>query len=229
MTCNCWMAAGRCKSAATSIGLRPRSLISRPSLPQVVVLPEPCRPQSISTVTSGCRVERVVDRPHQVDQLLVDDADHLLVGIERLEHRLADGLLADPGHEVLDDREADVGLEQGLLHQGQAVAHVRLGQPALAAQGLAAPNSGLVGAIRTWMMRVQDSGAAKQPNGLGPRQPPPRGSGSPPANRRGPRDHQPDAKARAIAVHALACASGWCAVRRVCFVAATYPGLATPR
>ena len=72
------MAAGRCKSAATSIGLRPRCWISRPSLPQVVVLPEPCRPQSISTVTSPLQVQRVVDRAHQVDQFLVDDADELL-------------------------------------------------------------------------------------------------------------------------------------------------------
>ena len=61
------MAAGRCKSAATSIGLRPRSLISRASLPQVVVLPEPCRPHIISTVTSGLQMQRVIDRAHQVD------------------------------------------------------------------------------------------------------------------------------------------------------------------
>ena len=114
------MAAGRCKSAATSIGLRPRSLISRPSLPQVVVLPEPCRPQSISTRHARLQVQRVVDRPHQVDQFLVDDADELLVGIERLEHRLADGLLADPADEVLDDRQADVGLEQGPLRPGRS-------------------------------------------------------------------------------------------------------------
>ena len=51
-TCNWSMAAGRCKSAATSSGLRPRCLSIRPSLPQVVVLPEPCRPHIISTVTS---------------------------------------------------------------------------------------------------------------------------------------------------------------------------------
>ena len=40
------------------------------------------------------------------------------------------------GHEVLDDRVADVGFEQGLLHQGQPFAHVRFGELALAAQGL---------------------------------------------------------------------------------------------
>ena len=54
--------------------------------------------------------------------------DKLLGGIERLEHLFADGLLADPGHEILDDRQADVGLQERPLHQAQAVAHVRLGQ-----------------------------------------------------------------------------------------------------
>ena len=82
MTSNCWMAAGRCKSAATSIGLRPRSRIMRPSLPQVVVLPDPCRPQSISTRHALAEVQRMVHRPHQVDQLLMDDA-HQLLGRDR--------------------------------------------------------------------------------------------------------------------------------------------------
>ena len=90
MTCNCSMAAGRCKSAATSIGLRPRSLISRASLPQVVVLPEPCRPHIISTRHARLQVQRVIDRAHQVDQFLVDDADDLLAGVERLEHPFAE-------------------------------------------------------------------------------------------------------------------------------------------
>ena len=64
----------------------------------------------------------MVHRAHQVDQFLIDDVDELLGGVERLEHRFADGLLAHPAHEVLDDREADVGLQQGPLHQAQAVA-----------------------------------------------------------------------------------------------------------
>ena len=109
----------------------------RPSLPQVVVLPEPCRPHIISTVTSSVpEVERVIDRAHQVDQFLIDDADDLLAGVERLEHLLADGLLGDARHEVADDREADVGFEQRLLDELQPVAHVRFGQLALAAERL---------------------------------------------------------------------------------------------
>ena len=77
----------------------------------------------------------MVDRPHQPDQFLVDDVDQLLGGIERLEDRFAHGLIAHPLHEVLDDREADVGLQQRPLDELQAVAHVRLGEPAASAQG----------------------------------------------------------------------------------------------
>ena len=108
----------------------------RPSLPVVVVLPEPCRPHIISTVdfVRALEVERVVDRAHQVDELLIDDADDLLAGVERLEHLLADGLLGDARHEVADDLEADVGFEQRLLDELEPVAHVRFGELALAAE-----------------------------------------------------------------------------------------------
>ena len=91
--------------AATISGERPAAFSSRPSLPQVVVLPEPCRPHIIRTVTLvfALQVERVIDRAHQVDERLVDDADDLLAGIERLEDRLADRFVGDPLHEVADD------------------------------------------------------------------------------------------------------------------------------
>ncbi len=46
------MAAGRCKSAATRNGFCFSFSSIFESLPQVVVLPEPCRPHIISTVTS---------------------------------------------------------------------------------------------------------------------------------------------------------------------------------
>ena len=83
----------------------------------------------------AAEVQRMVDRAHQVDQFLMDDVDELLGRVERLQHRLADGLLAHPAHEVLDHRQADVGLQQGPLDQLQAVAHVRLGELAASAQG----------------------------------------------------------------------------------------------
>ena len=48
-----------------------------------------------------------------VDQLLVDDLDDLLGRAEAGVQLGADALLLDPGDEVLDDLEVDVGLEQG--------------------------------------------------------------------------------------------------------------------
>ena len=78
----------------------------------------------------------MVHRAHQVDQFLMDDADKLVRGVEGLEDRLADGLFGDLGDEILGDLDADVGFQQGPLDQGQPFAHVRLGQPAAAAEGL---------------------------------------------------------------------------------------------
>ena len=101
-------------------------------------MPEPLQAAEHQHGDARLQVQRVIDRAHQVDQLLVDDADDLLAGVERSEHLLAQRLLADPADEVLDDRIADVGFEQGLLHQRQPLAHVRFGQLALAAQALQA-------------------------------------------------------------------------------------------
>ncbi len=58
---------------------------------------------------------------HQRGQLLVDDLDHLLAGIEAAEHVGAEAALLDRGRELLDDLEVDVGLEQreaDLAHRG---------------------------------------------------------------------------------------------------------------
>ena len=79
-------------------------------------------------------MQRVVDRSHQADQLLVDDGNQLLAGIERFEHPLAHRFVGNAIHEIANDRQADVGLEQGLLDQSQAVTHVRFGQFATAPQ-----------------------------------------------------------------------------------------------
>ena len=48
----------------------------------------------------------------QLDQAVVDDLDHHLAGRDAAQHLLADRALADPGDEVLDHRQRDVGLEQ---------------------------------------------------------------------------------------------------------------------
>ncbi len=50
--------------------------------------------------------------PHQRRQLLVDDLDHVLAGIEALQHLVAEAALLDRLRERFDDLEVDVRLEQ---------------------------------------------------------------------------------------------------------------------
>ena len=113
-SCSSWsIAAGRCRSAATSPGLRPSLRSSSASLAAAVVLPEPCRPAS--RITVGGRPANAslrVARAHQRRQLLVDDLHDLLAWRQALGHVLAERPLAHAGDEVLDDLEVDVGLEQ---------------------------------------------------------------------------------------------------------------------
>ena len=69
-------------------------------------------------------VERMIHRPHQVDQFAVDDADELLGRVERFEHPLADRIFADPLQELLGDVIGHVGLEQGCPNVGEPLPHV---------------------------------------------------------------------------------------------------------
>ena len=58
---------------------------------------------------------------HQLGELLVDDLDHLLAGVELLAHLDAQAALLHGRRELLDDLEVDVGLQQGepdLAHRG---------------------------------------------------------------------------------------------------------------
>ena len=54
----------------------------------------------------------MIDRPHEVDQLVVDDLDDLLAGIEGAQDVLAERFLGDALDEVVGDGEIDVGVEQ---------------------------------------------------------------------------------------------------------------------
>ena len=80
-------------------------------------------------------VERVIDRPHEVDQFLVDNAHELLARVERLEDLRPDRPLHDLVEEGVDDVIGDVGLEERRAHRAEPLAHVRLGQLAPAPQG----------------------------------------------------------------------------------------------
>ena len=117
--------------------LLPCSLSHRASLPASVVLPAPWRPASMITVGGFfANRSRRVSPPRIVDELVVDDLDDLLGRVQRLADLVAAGALLDRIDELLDDRQGDVGLEQGdpdLAHGG---VDVRLGEPALAAEVL---------------------------------------------------------------------------------------------
>ena len=76
----------------------------------------------------GGDLQPTVGAAHQGDQLLVDNLDDLLRGHEALEHLAAHRALRDLGHEVLDDLEVDVRLQQRELDLAHAGLDVGLGQ-----------------------------------------------------------------------------------------------------
>ena len=101
----------------------------------MVVLPEPCRPISMMTVGGwGAIASRCPRAAEQLDQLVVHDLHDLLPRRQRLEHVLADGLLADAVDEALDDLEVDVGFEEGHAHLAEGLLDVLLRQPAESAE-----------------------------------------------------------------------------------------------
>ena len=89
-------ALGRCRSAATSSGVWPCSRSQRASLPASVVLPAPCRPASRIDRRRGLgEAEPAGLAAEDPDELLVDDLDDLLRGVERLRDLGAERPLLD--------------------------------------------------------------------------------------------------------------------------------------
>ena len=70
-----------------------------------------------------------LDGPDQLDELPVNDADHLLAGLEALGDLAAHGFGEHVGDEVLDDVEVHVRLEQGGAHLAHGLGDVVLGNP----------------------------------------------------------------------------------------------------
>ena len=64
----------------------------------------------------------------------VDDLDDLLRRVERLGEVGADGLCANAGEDVADDRDVDVGLEEGRADLAEDLVDVGFRQAALAAE-----------------------------------------------------------------------------------------------
>ena len=131
------MAAGRrVSSDAIRTRFLPTFFKRTASLPLVVVLPEPCRPAiRITEGGTTCQVQLARHALAQhVGQAVVDDLDHLIGGLHRLDDRFARRLDPGLGDEVLDDRQGDVGVEKGQAHFAQRLVHVLLGQDAAAGQ-----------------------------------------------------------------------------------------------
>jgi hypothetical protein len=74
----------------------------------------------------------VVHRPHQRDELLVDDLDDLFCRVDAGQHLLADGLGLDVGDELLHHVQVDVRLEEDGADLAEALADVVRREPAAA-------------------------------------------------------------------------------------------------
>ena len=82
----------------------------------------------------GGDVQLLVLPSHEGAELLVDDLDDHLRGVQGLQHVGAHGPVGDLLGEVLDHLIADVGLQQRHTHLAHGLLHVAGGQPSLAAQ-----------------------------------------------------------------------------------------------
>ena len=68
--------------------------------------------------------------------MIVDDLDDHLAGRDRLDHFLTDRAQPHAGHEILDDRQRDVGLEQGQTDFAQRLVDVALAERTAPAQAV---------------------------------------------------------------------------------------------
>ena len=121
----------------TSSGWLPLLASQRPSLAEVVVLPEPCSP--VISITEGSREEvwqtRRLVAAEQRHHLVAHDADDGLGGGEAAQDLLAGGAHAHAVEELLDDLEVDVGLEEREADLAERLVDVGLGEGPLAAEG----------------------------------------------------------------------------------------------
>ncbi len=135
--CSWFTAFGRCRSAATSIGVWPSDRSQRASFPASVVLPDPWRPASMITVGGFlANSSRRVSPPSTVTSSSLTILTTCWAGFSAPLTSAPERPLADGRGELADDRQGDVGVEQrpaDLLHGG---GDVLLGQAALAAEVL---------------------------------------------------------------------------------------------
>ena len=82
----------------------------------------------------GVEIDRLRFRAQRLDQRIVDDLDHHLAGLDRLDDRSADRLGASPVDERAHDLERDVRLEQRATHFAHGGVDVFLGEGAAAGE-----------------------------------------------------------------------------------------------
>ena len=112
-TFSCWMAAGRLTSVDTSSGWRPCFVSHFASLPAVVVLPAPCRPEQQDDARPlARRLEPAFGVAEERHHLVADDLDDLLRRRQAAQHVLPHRPVAHAVDERLDDLEVDVRFEQ---------------------------------------------------------------------------------------------------------------------
>ena len=137
LTWSCWTAFGRCRSAATSIGVLPCSLSQSASLAASVVLPAPWRPASMITVGPD-----LAYRSRRVSPPRISTSSSLTI-LTTCWAGFSAPLTSSPRarsltapDELLDDRQRDVGLEQRDPDLARGGVDVGLGEPALPAEVL---------------------------------------------------------------------------------------------
>ncbi len=69
-------------------------------------------------------------------QFVVHHLDDLLTGVKPAQHRRAQGALTNVGHELLDDAEVDIGLQEGESDLAERDVEVGLRDLRLAAKAL---------------------------------------------------------------------------------------------
>ena len=129
------MAAGR-RTSSDAISTRFFSLVwsISPSLADVVVLPEPCRPTIRIGAGALPRSRCGLFVAERFDQLVVHDLDDLLARRDGADDVFADGLGAHGLDEVFDDGQRHVGIDQGAADLAQALIDIGFGERAAPAE-----------------------------------------------------------------------------------------------
>jgi hypothetical protein len=100
-----------------------------------------------------------------VDQAVIDDLDHLVGRLDRTDDRFAAGQFLGLADEVLDDRQGDVGLEQGDADFAQGFVDVLFGQHAATAETLEDAGKSLCKAVEHAKLALNQDPNAISPHG----------------------------------------------------------------